>query len=1148
MRNLSLLIPFFIFSLLPSGSDDSIPQISILDISKRVWIDPGTEVIELCDLEKDHQYQVLLSHPETAVYQEKKIDPDKGAFKQCHTLSDFQNENGLWLSVQCLDCPVPPLSTKNAAQIGVFPESAESLVENVLFESSCAEISNIQSFAPGNSVGYFFNAWSSINLESGALLTTGLINFAQGPNQAENSGITLSGMTDPDLQAMSGLPVLDAVWIEFDIIPNDSILGFEYVFASEEYCEYANSSFEDLFGIFISGPGIFGPFNNNAENMAWVPGQYGTPVSVTTINHLVNAPLYFSNALAPCPGTTPGVPPAIIDLGYDGYTIPLWTEAEVIPCETYHIKIAIADVGDTVFDSGVFLRGAVYSPEPDQVEISTIVPGQSDPVVPEGCAEAWFQLVRTPINIFDPLDVDLIIHPDATLEPGIDYSPLPDSAFFPAGVDTILVPITIFPDTLSELTEWIEVTTDLSCSCNAALLSVLDGGEVTIFQDTTLCWPDCLSFGDTLLCESGTYTDTIFNPNGCDTLITLDLLIEPPVIDSMSVEICPGDSLLFDSSYLTQPGFYSDTLFGPPPGCTEISILELLWSDLITSSDTLRFCTGDSVLVGGSYYSQPVILLDTIIGGAACDTIQEWVLQVWPITSSSVSAEICEGEIYVSDSGISYAETGTYQEVFANVNGCDSLVDIGLIVYPIYSDTSYFTLCQGNEILWEGMNLTAGGTFEVVYPSVNECDSTFIAVVDEIVIQSTTTDTTICEGDVIFWNGVSYGMPGMYTDTLTAVQGCDSILQLHLEVEEQVQLNLMLEICPGDTLIVGNCVITEAGSYSDILPGTGACDTLVSTSVSWGVNAQTFQAVEICEGGSIVVGNSVYFESGTYIDTLDAVSFCDSIIFTELTVIEMAVSMIDTTICAGDTLMIGNSFYTESGNYTDVVIAGNGCDSMVQTQLSIAPSYYMEIDTAVCADVLFEYAGQVYPLPGTYIIPFNTTEGCDSIVVVHLDIIEFGMIDVDVTPDDGNNTGSILVTPSGGIPPYTYQWSNGGTGPFQGNLAGGIYTVTITDSFGCEAEVETEVSGVNGVFDHRESLVWDLFPNPASSGTPGFLHTEELLSGPVKVTIFSSAGQWIGEWEMNKNTIELPAPDVQGVYWVRLETDSGFACRKWVVW
>jgi hypothetical protein len=154
------------------------------------------------------------------------------------------------------------------------------------------------------------------------------------------------------------------------------------------------------------------------------------------------------------------------------------------------------------------------------------------------------------------------------------------------------------------------------------------------------------------------------------------------------------------------------------------------------------------------------------------------------------------------------------------------------------------------------------------------------------------------------------------------------------------------------------------------------------------------------------------------------------------------------------------------------------------------------------------------------------------------------MIDVDVTPDDGNNTGSILVTPSGGIPPYTYQWSNGGTGPFQGNLAGGIYTVTITDSFGCEAEVETEVSGVNGVFDHRESLVWDLFPNPASSGTPGFLHTEELLSGPVKVTIFSSAGQWIGEWEMNKNTIELPAPDVQGVYWVRLETDSGFCLSK----
>jgi hypothetical protein len=710
MRHLSLLIPFFIYALLPLAPEDPPLRISIQDIPKRMWIEPGIELIELCDLEKDHHYQVVLSHPETAVYQEKKIDPTKSAFQQCHTLADLPNENGLWLSVQCIDCSLPPLSTKSSAQIGVFPEPAESLVENVLFGLSCAEISNIEAFTPGNSVGYFFNAWPAINMESGALLTTGLLNFAQGPNQSENSGITLSGVNDPDLQALSGLPVLDAVWVEFDIVPNDSILAFEYVFASEEYCEYANSSFEDLFAIFISGPGISGPFSNNAENMAWVPGQYGTPVSVTTINHLVNDQLYLTNALIPCAGTTTGVPPVIIDLGYDGYTVPLLAEAAVIPCETYHIKIVIADVGDTVYDSGVFLREAVYAPEPEQVEISTIVPGQSDPVVQEGCAEAWFQLVRTQGGISNPLDVDLIIHPDATLEPGIDYSPLPDSAFFPAGVDTIIVPITIFPDTLSESAEWIEVSTDRPCTCNSALLSVLDGGEVMVFQDTTLCWPDCLTFGDTLLCENGTYTDTIFHPNGCDTLITLDLLIEPPVIDSMSVEICPGDSLFFDSTFLTQPGFYSDTLFNAPPVCTEIRVLELLWSDLITLSDTLRFCAGDSVLVGGEYYFQPDIIADTINGGIDCDTLQEWVLEQWPNLQTSVSAEICEGEIYTSDSGMDYFETGVYQELFSSQNGCDSLVEIEITVYSVYSDTSFFTLCQGDVLNWEGMTLTEGGS------------------------------------------------------------------------------------------------------------------------------------------------------------------------------------------------------------------------------------------------------------------------------------------------------------------------------------------------------------------------------------------------------------------------------------------------------
>jgi hypothetical protein len=359
----------------------------------------------------------------------------------------------------------------------------------------------------------------------------------------------------------------------------------------------------------------------------------------------------------------------------------------------------------------------------------------------------------------------------------------------------------------------------------------------------------------------------------------------------------------------------------------------------------------------------------------------------------------------------------------------------------------------------------------------------------------------------------------------------------------------MLEICPGDTLLIGNVVSSRSrGLMLAFFRESGACDTLVHTTVDWGLNAETFQTVELCEGETIAVGGNVYFESGFYTDTLDAILACDSIVFTDLTVLEMGVSMVDTTICEGDTLMVGTSVYTESGTYTDLITDANGCDSMIQTQLSIAPSHYAEIDTAVCADVLFEYAGQIYPLPGTYIIPFNTTEGCDSTIVVHLDIIDFGSIDVDVTPDAGNNTGSILVTPSGAIPPYTYQWSNGGTGPFQGNLTGGTYTVIITDSFGCEEEVEVVVPGVNSTTDLQESLVWKLFPNPAASGSSGYLEVEERFLGAARVSVYSSAGHLVGEWELNKTTFELPAPDVAGVYWIRFETGIGSACRKWVIW
>ena len=124
------------------------------------------------------------------------------------------------------------------------------------------------------------------------------------------------------------------------------------MFGSEEYPEYANSSFNDVFGFFLSGPGIAGIFTNNARNIATLP-ETNQFVSINNVNHINNSQFYINNSGG-------------LTIQYDGFTTVLKANATVIPGETYHIKLAIADVSDNIYDSGVCIKaGSFSSPLPE---------------------------------------------------------------------------------------------------------------------------------------------------------------------------------------------------------------------------------------------------------------------------------------------------------------------------------------------------------------------------------------------------------------------------------------------------------------------------------------------------------------------------------------------------------------------------------------------------------------------------------------------------------------------------------------------------------------------------------------------------------------------------------------------------------------
>jgi hypothetical protein len=207
-------------------------------------------------------------------------------------------------------------------------------------------IQNVTFTGANVAAGTFQGGTGIIGFESGIVLSTGDMNSIVGPNVSDST-TTINGTPgDPQLDALiPGYTTFDSCVLEFDFAcPQTQTLSFQFVFASEEFNEWVNSPYNDVFGFFVNG-----------VNIAIVPGTTTTPVSINNVN--CNNPYapptgahcsqYLNNDLTDGGGT--------INTEMDGLTLVFTATANVNPGWN-HIKLAIADAGDQVLDSNVFIR------------------------------------------------------------------------------------------------------------------------------------------------------------------------------------------------------------------------------------------------------------------------------------------------------------------------------------------------------------------------------------------------------------------------------------------------------------------------------------------------------------------------------------------------------------------------------------------------------------------------------------------------------------------------------------------------------------------------------------------------------------------------------------------------------------------------
>jgi hypothetical protein len=231
---------------------------------------------------------------------------------------------------------------------------------NTILSSLNVSVSNIVVNSNNLAFGLVDASPNPIFSGQGLVLTNGNALYARGPNSSASQGYDLSLPGDTDLTVASGVMTFDASIIEFDCVPYEDTLFFYYVFGSEEYPEYVNVPVNDCFGIFISGPGISGPYTNNAENFARIPGSLD-PVTINDLNNGSNDCGFFGGPNGPCSHCQYYIDNCNgTEFQYDGFTTYMENIVPVTPGETYHVKLAVADGGDGVWDSGVFFPTGAF--------------------------------------------------------------------------------------------------------------------------------------------------------------------------------------------------------------------------------------------------------------------------------------------------------------------------------------------------------------------------------------------------------------------------------------------------------------------------------------------------------------------------------------------------------------------------------------------------------------------------------------------------------------------------------------------------------------------------------------------------------------------------------------------------------------------
>ena len=533
------------------------------------------------------------------------------------------------------------------------------------------------------------------------------------------------------------------------------------------------------------------------------------------------------------------------------------------------------------------------------------------------------------------------------------------------------------PTVFNPSTEWMALSIDDFTGVGSHTSNCQNGctpNSATLTE--AICQGDSYVLGSQTLTVGGTYTETLTNVGGCDSVVNLTLTINPlPSISAGNdLTINNGDAVTLSgnggTSYSWNNGVNDGVAF--TPGGTN--------SYIVTGTDANGCQNTDTVTVtvnGGVTQPCSELFISEYLEGSASNkaleiynpssgviNLSSYSIGIFANGGSTASTTIPLSGTLAANSTFVIVNNGAANNLLAlatiasgslTFNGDDAVVllknstDTIDIVGKVGEDPGSNWL--GGTVSTQNMTLVRKASVQVGVntnpvsfdPSV-EWDALALDDITNIGTHSSscsvnpcvdqiTQNETICEGANYVFDGQTLTVAGTYTQTLTNVAGCDSITTLNLTVTP-TQFIVEDTICAGSSYVLGTQTLTTTGTYLETFQGSMGCDSVVLLGLTVTNPFDTTYSTTTCTS-PYVFGTQTITQNGTYTEVFQTGSGCDSTVTLNITLGNVNDTTIVAEICQGETYVFGTQNLTTTGSYSEVFSTSGGCDSTVSLTLSV---------------------------------------------------------------------------------------------------------------------------------------------------------------------------------------------------------------------